>query len=165
MDSKLREAVTKNDSSLISSDSLQLLTKTLSNWGNMVKSFGSTTESDSDDDDDDNGVSQNAAKSEAAGSASDSADDAAADEPNFKSAKEAWTSGEEKEAGNGEGGSPKEEQRDVAGGRSLGGDGDQERQQQATEEAEDGQQVRRVLNYCPAERQGSLAARSVLGVL
>jgi hypothetical protein len=105
----------------------------------MVKSFGSSTDSDNDDDDDEetsNGPG-NAAKTAAAG-------EAAAATADGKPAKEVWTSGKEREVGNGEGGSPKEEQGDVAGGRSLGGDGNEERQQQATEEAEGGEQVRGV---------------------
>eukprot|EP00878_Enallax_costatus_P008458 GHUV01008840.1.p1 GENE.GHUV01008840.1~~GHUV01008840.1.p1 ORF type:complete len:707 (+),score=149.19 GHUV01008840.1:1658-3778(+) len=51
-DAKLRDAVRRNDSSLISNDSLSFLTTTLSNWGNMVKNLGSRAERDDNDDDD-----------------------------------------------------------------------------------------------------------------
>lgn len=50
-DAKLRDAVRRNDSSLISNDSLNLLTTTLSNWGNMVKNLGIRADQDDDDDD------------------------------------------------------------------------------------------------------------------
>jgi hypothetical protein len=143
-DSKLREAVTKNDSSLISHDSLQLLTKTLSDWGNMVKSFGSSTDSD-DDDDDEQADTSDAGKAAAGGDRVGSANggnETASKQSDDRSAKEVWTSGEEQKVGNGEGGSPKDEQGDVAGGRSLGGDGDEQRQQQATGEVQGGEQVR-----------------------
>ncbi|WIA16398.1 hypothetical protein OEZ85_013090 [Tetradesmus obliquus] len=150
VDSKLRDAVTKNDSSLISSDSLQLLTKTLNDWGNMIKSFGSISISDSDDDDDDSdeerrsGAAAGKPKAGEAGGTAGATSDAG--DGSAESAKEAWTSGKEKEAGNGEGGSPKDEQADVAGGRRLGGDSSEERQQQATEEAEGGEQPVRFLD-------------------
>jgi hypothetical protein len=42
VDDKLGDAVSKNDSSLISSESLQLLRKTLSNWGSVITSLGSS---------------------------------------------------------------------------------------------------------------------------
>lgn len=56
-DAQLRDAVRRNDSSLISNESLNLLTTTLSNWGNMVKNLG--TRADSDDDDDDTADNSN----------------------------------------------------------------------------------------------------------
>ncbi|KAF6256224.1 Lecithin:cholesterol acyltransferase-domain-containing protein [Scenedesmus sp. NREL 46B-D3] len=142
VDSKLRDAVTKNDSSLISSESLQLLTKTLSNWGNLVSNWGSSTNnSDGDGEETDSGNATRAAAGSGPGVAGEAAGNASG-----KSAKDVWTSGESVEAGEGEGGSPKEERADVAGGRRLGGDGNEERQKQATEEAEGGEQPVRFLD-------------------
>lgn len=53
-DANLRDAVRRNDSSLISNDSLNFLTTTLSNWGNMVKYLGAAAGDDDDEQDDEN---------------------------------------------------------------------------------------------------------------
>lgn len=50
-DSRLKDAVGKNDSSLLSSESLQLLRTTLHNWGHTIRSLGSTDPSDDSDND------------------------------------------------------------------------------------------------------------------
>jgi hypothetical protein len=49
-DGRLRDALGKNDSSLISTETLQALSTTLSNWGALVKSLGSGAGDDDDDD-------------------------------------------------------------------------------------------------------------------
>jgi hypothetical protein len=46
----LKDAVGKNDSTLLSKESIQLLTTTLHNWGHTIRSLGSASESDTDDD-------------------------------------------------------------------------------------------------------------------
>eukprot|EP00879_Flechtneria_rotunda_P012648 GHRR01013206.1.p1 GENE.GHRR01013206.1~~GHRR01013206.1.p1 ORF type:complete len:750 (+),score=225.44 GHRR01013206.1:937-3186(+) len=57
-DDKLRDAVRRNDSSQISGDSLNLLHRTLSNWGNLVRSFtGSSEDTNQDSDGADSGNS------------------------------------------------------------------------------------------------------------
>lgn len=45
----MKDAVGKNDSSLLSSDSLRLLQTTLHNWGNTIRSLGSTDPADDSD--------------------------------------------------------------------------------------------------------------------
>lgn len=84
-DSALRDAVRKNDSSLISNDSLKLLTTTLSNWGNMVKGLGSAASSDDVDDEaeDENEAVQEKGRdssAESSSSSSGSSDDRAGDQ-------------------------------------------------------------------------------------
>jgi len=53
-DSRLKDAVGRNDSSLLSSDSLNLLRTTLNNWGHTIRNLGSANLTDDDDDDDNN---------------------------------------------------------------------------------------------------------------
>ena len=52
-DTRLKDAVGKNDSSLLSTESLQLLHTTLHNWGNTLRHLGSKGQNDDDDDSDD----------------------------------------------------------------------------------------------------------------
>lgn len=73
-DANLKEAVGRNDSSLLSSESLQLLHTTLHNWGNTIRTLGGvdTAANDTDDDDDNSSESD---KSESGGKKSDKSEE------------------------------------------------------------------------------------------
>lgn len=54
----------RNDSSLLSSDSLNLLRTTLHNWGHTIRNLGSANVSNDDDDDDNESENKSESESE-----------------------------------------------------------------------------------------------------
>lgn len=71
-DSRLKDAVGKNDFSLLSSDGVKLLRTTLNNWGHTIRTLGSTDPADDSDDSDSSSSSSSGNGDKSAGGGGDS---------------------------------------------------------------------------------------------